>query len=144
MKLRSHKIVWLSDTNRHCLAVNDEGRIFGIGNNKHGELGIGEKKKSLDKFKEISSLNEYKIKGAYAGCEHSFFITQEGKVFSCGQNKCGQLILTNGPGNENIYLPEETTISCGAKFCIAGYNLSLVFIECDPPPNTPNKPINFH
>ena len=83
------------------------------------------------------SLRKYKIRAAYAGAWYSLFETDEGKILSCGYNTCGQLLLNRDPG-ENVYLPTETIIKSGATFCIAGCNISSVFIGSNPPPNTPN------
>ena len=91
-ELACEEIVCLSGTNEHCLAINKEGRVFGRGSNDHGQLGLGEEADSVSSFTEISSLEGYEIRAAYAGGCHSLFETKEGKILSCGSNICGQLL----------------------------------------------------
>lgn len=131
----------VSGTKDHSFVVTKEGSVFGRGSNEYGQLGLGKEVKSVSSFTEISSLDGYRIREAYAGYHHSLFVTIEGKILSCGPNNFGQLLLRNGT-KKNVYLPSETFITEGATFCIAGY-LSAVFIGSEPPPNTPNRRIQF-
>ena len=61
------------------------------------------------------------------------------------QQRCffGQLLLSSGPSNIDVYLPTETTITSCATFCIVSDFMSVVFIAGDPPPNTPNMPVQY-
>lgn len=142
-ELANEEVISLSGTYKHILAVSKEGRVFGRGSNECGKLGLGKGKMGVSTFTEITSLLAYKIKSAYAGCGHSLFLTNEGKILSCGTNQYGQLLLSSGPGKD-VYSPIETTITGGATFCIAGDCLSAVFIGSNPPPNTPNIRIQQH
>lgn len=132
IELWNHNIICVSGTFEHCLAVSDNGRVFGRGSNECGELGT----ESDWSFTEISSFSNYRIRAAYAGYNHSLFETQDGKILSCGNNFNGQLLFNNGSGGKSL---RETDIN-GASFCIAGYNISHVFIGGSPP-NTPGKRI---
>ena len=143
-ELSGCKIVWVSGTRGHCLAVSKEGRVFGLGSNEDGRLGLGEETESVSSFTEISSLLGYEIRAAYAGFSHSLFETREGKILSCGSNFYGQLLLSSGPSKEKVYSPRETTITGGATFCIAGECLSSVFVGGYPPRNTPNMRMQHH
>ena len=142
-ELSDKRIVWLSGSYTHCLAVSSEGRVFGRGSNGNGELGVGKGRSDVPSFTEISSLSGHKIRAAYAGCYHSLFETCEGRVLACGCNSYGQLLLRGDPSNENVYSPAETTITGDATFCVAGELMSAVFIGGDPPPNTPNMPVRY-
>lgn len=139
-ELAGKEIVSLSGTEDHCLAVSKEGRVYALGSNKNGQLGLGERTESVSSFTLILSLGGQQIRAAYAGNNHSLFETQEGKILSCGSNTSGQLLLDRGPCFEIVYSPTKSTITSGATFCIAGLANSIVFIGC-PPPNTPNKRI---
>lgn len=136
-ELYNIEIICISSSYRHCLAVSKEGRVFGFGTNKDGQLGLGENIKSVSSFTEISSLDRYEIRAVSAGYSHSLFETCNGKILSCGHNECGELLLSSGP-SKNVYTPTETAIKNGSTFCIAGANLSAVFVGINPPPNTPN------
>lgn len=100
---------------KHCLAVINEGCIFGRGANGCGELCLGD------------------------GCFHLFLETCEIKILSIGANDYGHLLLSWATSwNEKVYLPTETAITCGAAFCITGDNLSVAFIRSGPQRNIPN------
>lgn len=131
------EIVCISGTFQHCLAVSKESPIFGFGSNEEGQLGLGEEIKRFSSFTEISSLDEYDIRAAYAGDDHSLFETREGKILSCGNNKHGQLLL-GSPSRKNVYSPTETIITGNSTFCITANCMSAFFIGSKPPPNTPN------
>ena len=124
-ELSGYENVYLSGTLEHYMTFIKEGRVFGRGSNEYGKLGLNKKTKS------ISSLLGYEIKAA-------------GKILSFGSNCYGQLLLSSGPSEEKVYSPRETTITGGATFCIPGHCFSSVFVGGDPPPNTPNMPIQYH
>lgn len=140
-ELRGIKIIHVSGTYDHCLAVSEDGRVFGRGSNHRGKLGIGRQFKRVDKFVEITSLKGHKIKSAYAGSTHSLFQTVDGQIFACGSNEYGELLIGTTPKISKVYEPIETTIKSGATFCIAGAGISAVFVGCEPPPNIPNRRI---
>lgn len=136
-ELQGIEIINISGTIGHGFAVSRDGRVYGLGSNYEGQLGIGQTIKSVEHFTEIVSLNQYRIVSAYAGFYHSLFQTLEGKILACGSNDYGQLLLSTGVSYDYIYLPVETSITSGASFCIAGYNISAVFCGFLPP-NNPN------
>lgn len=138
-ELEGKKIVEISGSFEHCFAVCEDGTVFARGLNDHGQLGID--RREADEFTEISSLKKYKITSASAGGWHSLFLTSDGKVLACGYNRYGQLLLNN-PSEKNIDSPIETTITTGATFIYAGGNMSTVFVNTNPPPNSPNMLIN--
>lgn len=138
--LKDIKITDISGTNNHCLALSEDGRVFGRGLNICGQLGVGNSIGKTNEFIEISSLKNCDIKAVYAGGNHSLFQTASGKIFSCGNNQCGQLIGKNLM-NELCFTIIETEITEGATFCVAGSEFSAVFIGCNPS-KCPNRKIN--
>lgn len=138
--MKGKEIVSLSGTYSHILLVSKEGHVFGRGSNNYGQLGLGKEKEKSTSFIKISSLIQYEIMAAYAGCYHSLFETREGKIISCGSNN----FLSSGLCDENVYFPTETTIMSGATFCIAGCNISSIFIGTNPPSNTPNTRVQHY
>lgn len=136
-ELNGIEIIGLSGTWFHCLAVSKDGEVFGQGENYCGQLGFEKDICEVNKFKKIESLNNYKIKAAYAGGTHSLFQTIDGKILACGCNFYGQLLLETGPSHEKIFKPIETTIKSDASFCIAGDSISIVFSNFVPQ-NNPN------
>lgn len=131
-ELKGIKIIDISGKYNHAFAVSEDGKVFGRGSNKFGELGIGKGQEFIDKFIEITSLNQYKIIASYAGSSHSLFKTSNGAIIACGNHTYGQLPLDSGPRKEPYFLPVETTINEGATFCIAGECISIIFINSYP------------
>ena len=133
------KIVGISGTHNHFLAVSSEGFVFGRGSNSQGRLCFESNIQKVDKFTVISSLRKYRIKSAFAGYSHSLFQTFEGQVVAGGDNYNGNLLLDRQPNEEDFFSPVETVVRKGATLCITGWNLSVVFVDCEPPPNMPNS-----
>ena len=131
------KINEISGTRSHFFAISDDGRVFGLGSNENGKLGMP---KDADHFEVIKSFGKHKVIEAFAGNRHSLFLTSEGKVLSCGFNYCGELMLGN-PQTTSIHTPKETLITSNATFCISGSLVSAVFVGVEPPPNMPNMKI---
>lgn len=139
-ELKKTKIINISGTTGHCFAITEDGRVFGLGENYNGQLGIGRDKEKVDVFTEIKSLNKYKIKSAYAGCAHSLFQTREGKILACGSNSFAS-IPGRKPSREQIYNPVETGIDKDATFCICGDGITAIFINFLPK-RSPNQIIS--
>lgn len=141
-ELRDLRFVKVSGTYNHCLAITDDGLVYGIGSNYNGQLGIPKKElKDETKFALIRSLQNYRIVSCSAGFSHSLFISDDGKLFGCGLNSYGQLFLKS-PTNKNYEIPELTTVDSDCTFAIAGDSLSCCFVGCTPPVFSPNQPLN--
>lgn len=138
--LEKAKVVEINGKSVHCLAVTEDGKVFGCGSNYCGQLSLGEEKTGqISEFTFISSLSKYKIRSASAGCAHSLFETSEGIILSSGGNMSGEL-LTSEPSEEYAYLAKQTEINGGSTFCVAGMGISAVFIGHDPL-KSPNRRI---
>lgn len=135
-------VVDISGTFKHCFAVNDKGEVFGFGSNYHGKLGLGMDCESVEEFVKIEQLKKFKIKNAYAGVEHSLFLTIDGDVMACGCNDSGEIPGTDSPSSDNVYSIFDTKIK-NAAFCIAGYSVSAIFVQIEPP-NCSNKRITIN
>lgn len=135
---RMTKIVDICGTWNHCFVVSEEGKVFGNGSNEFGQLGLELKTREISEFTEIKSLSKYKIKTAYAGYDHSIFHTSDGKILACGSNHYKQ--FPNDVTTKLCFIPIELQIKKNVTFCIAGGNLSVLFIG-DVPANCPNLKI---
>jgi len=110
-------------TSVHMFAVADDGGVYGWGRNEKGQLGVGDTKdrKCPTLIKEISG---HKIVRVATGKNHSLFLTDEGKVLACGDNKCGQSV--GGPSVPMAKVPVLVAhegppivrIACGADFSV--------------------------
>lgn len=140
-ELEDVKCVQVSAMWDHYLAVTEDGRVFALGSNVSGQIGLGIEVHSVDEFTQIETLKKYKIKSAFAGYMHSLFITNDGRLLSCGRNSFGQLFMDDGPSEGVVYEPIETYLNKGVTFAIAGPGISAAFIDVQPPPNMPNMPL---
>lgn len=141
VELEDEEIVEVCGTVENCLALSSKGEIFGLGSSEWGQIGLGTITTLSSKFTKILALNDYDIVAASSGCFHSIFVTSQGKVLTSGNNGCGQLLIKDGPTSDFAFSPVETVIKSGCSFCIAGNNVSVLFVDCDPPQNSPNRAI---
>merc|ERR1711997_1088181 len=105
----------------HMFAITDMGHVYGWGRNEKGQLGIGDAKdrKCPTLVKELTG---HKVVSVVTGRNHSLFLTDEGKVLACGDNRSGQTVgggntATNTtPKQINYDGPDVVKIACGAEF----------------------------
>jgi alpha-tubulin suppressor-like RCC1 family protein len=88
--LNSFKISAIACGYWHTIFLTNEGNVYSCGENYDGQLGIGNTTQQTTP-QPISSLNSFKISAIVCGYFHSMFLTNEGKVYSCGWNFYGQL-----------------------------------------------------
>ncbi|XP_040378840.1 protein RCC2 homolog isoform X2 [Oryza brachyantha] len=106
----------------HCVALDAEGRCYTWGRNEKGQLGHGDiLQRNLPTV--VSELSKYKVIKASVGRNHTVVVTNDGKSFSFGHNKHGQL-GTGSLRNEIEASPvpclvtEATNAVCGADFTV--------------------------
>jgi len=77
----------------HSILVDNGGRVFAFGSNKHGQLGIGS---FNDEFQPqvIGRLHD-RVTQAACGTDHTLLLTGSGQVYSFGNNSHGQLGISN-------------------------------------------------
>ena len=103
-------------------AVTEEGKLYSWGNNTKGQVGNG---KSGDNVKQIESYLvegiDGKVKDIVLGPYTVFVITEEGKLYSWGQNNKGQV----GNGTDTGIQTTPYNINIVSKKVISvGYNAS--------------------
>ncbi|XP_036402620.1 probable E3 ubiquitin-protein ligase HERC4 isoform X1 [Megalops cyprinoides] len=87
---------------RHSHALSRGGKIYSWGQNKYGQLGLGNNGKNVTSPHIIPSLVGIPFAQISAGGAHSFALTLSGAVFGWGRNKFGQLGLND---NTDRYFP---------------------------------------
>ena len=80
-------IVTIACGHSHSLFLDTEGKVWGLGNNFNGELGVGHGSRKEPCLIENIPL----IKFIGCGQFHSVLIDIQGQVWSCGLNKSRQL-----------------------------------------------------
>ncbi|XP_060103050.1 probable E3 ubiquitin-protein ligase HERC6 [Heteronotia binoei] len=88
--LEAQTIVHISCGKEHSLAICSNGRVFSWGAGTSGQLGTGELKDRLIP-KKIELLSTCRIIQVACGHYHSIALSNDGRVFSWGQNVYGQL-----------------------------------------------------
>jgi alpha-tubulin suppressor-like RCC1 family protein len=76
---------------KHSLLATAEGDVFAWGSGRHGQLGLGAKILKTESPKHIEALRGKAITNVFCGWEHSVFRSSHGEVFTCGNNRHGQL-----------------------------------------------------
>ncbi|XP_049936854.1 ultraviolet-B receptor UVR8-like isoform X2 [Nymphaea colorata] len=78
----------------HTVCISKDGDVYAFGGNQFGQLGIGEDQAmTLPKLLEDAILENKHVKIVSCGARHSAIVTEDGKAFSWGWNKYGQLGL---------------------------------------------------
>ena len=85
----------------HTVILTDTGKVYAIGVNKFGQLGISNLQ-NFTSYTPIEIVFEKKcfIKEMAIGDNHNIFLTEKGEVFSNGDNNIGQI---NGELDNPIY-----------------------------------------
>ena len=145
-EMRGQNVVQISGTFQHSLAVTLDGRVFCVGSNFNGQLGVGPEIKNTWEFIEITEISgKYRIINTSSGSGHSIMISDKGEVLTCGNNGYGQLFDDNSSATTSRRYYAEVVnnklLKGRATFSIAGNCSSGLFINCEIPPNQPNFPI---
>ncbi|KAG8227165.1 hypothetical protein J437_LFUL001709, partial [Ladona fulva] len=130
------RFVATGNTCAHNVAVTEDGKLltwgtlflhtsFSVlilkGKNDKGQLGHGDTVRR-DTPEEVAALKDEVIVGAACGRNHTLLLTDQGTVYSCGDNKMGQC----GVGNQHPTITTPTQLSykgppivkvdCGGEF----------------------------
>jgi alpha-tubulin suppressor-like RCC1 family protein len=109
----------------HTVFLTNNGNVYSCGGNSNGDLGLGDTTpRSTPQL--ITALNSLTISAIACGTAHTVFLTNDGKVYSCGANASGQLSLgdkTNRNTPQLISALNSLTISAIA--CGSYYNVFL-------------------
>ncbi|KAM8940137.1 LOW QUALITY PROTEIN: putative E3 ubiquitin-protein ligase HERC6 [Pelodytes ibericus] len=92
--LEAQTIVDVSCGTKHSVAVCNQGNIFTWGE-ESGQLGSRQSKQIYSIPKMITGLSNTRIIQISCGHFHSIALSEDGRVFSWGQNNSGQLGLGN-------------------------------------------------
>ena len=104
----------------HTLILKNDGTLWGCGYNGNGELGLGD---TTDRttFTQITT-NTDNIKSVYCGESHTIILKNDGTLWGCGNNNCGQLGLGD-TSNRKIF----TKITDNVKSVYCGYEHTVIF-----------------
>lgn len=80
----------------HLLALSEDGNVYALGNNSYGQCGrpiiTNEQYIGSEQVHIIGKVGvkQEKIVNIHCGQDHSLFLTETGKLFSCGWSADGQ------------------------------------------------------
>lgn len=102
------KFLKIQTSDNHCLALTENGYIYGWGSNNFGQLGMGEDTKKINvPTKLIVNCNNKKIIDISVGFSTSSIITEDNNLYSCGCNENGR-----------IGIPCKSKILNNSKLCL--------------------------
>ncbi len=79
----------------HSLAVTHEGQVYAFGSNRDGQMGFDLLMSSVIMVPQlVRSLESLFITAVSAGDHHSLFLSNQGRVYSCGWSRYGVLGYT--------------------------------------------------
>ena len=87
----------------HTIVMDEKNELYGFGKGVFGQCGYGQNEDTdIPKKINFNDKNLNKIIDIKCGGEHSLFLSDNGKVYSCGHGYFGQLGLGN---NKNVKSP---------------------------------------
>jgi len=106
----------------HAIIVTEDGVTMSFGRNDKGQLGLGDTTTRVTPT-VIEALKNLDIVDAACGRSHTLFLTAEGVVYACGDNKMGQC-GTNQQSVQYIATPQRIAfggkrvvkMACGGEF----------------------------
>ncbi|KAK1945324.1 Ultraviolet-B receptor UVR8 [Phytophthora citrophthora] len=90
--LQHKEIVQIGAGNEHTMALTADGKVLTCGYNDNGQCGQGGTAR-VSHLSEVPKLGDTGISQvhAYNGCEHTIFVSMDGRAATCGYNYRGQL-----------------------------------------------------
>ncbi|KAF3852524.1 hypothetical protein F7725_005879 [Dissostichus mawsoni] len=125
--------IWpsLSASSDRYLSPSPLDNMLCWGNAKEGQLGIGLERNLLFEPRYCQVFNGRGLKDVACGGQHSIFLLQDGSVYTCGSNSCGQLGQDKpGTSPELVAALDTQTIrmvSCGRAHSMAVNEQGQVF-----------------
>jgi len=102
--------------------LTENGELWGWGLNGNGQIGINRSFDTHNPVPQKVNIATSRVKHITCGFNHSLALTEDGKVFSWGNNQCGQLGRNSSDFIKDIEFPNNAKISqlsSGYSHCIA-------------------------
>eukprot|EP01119_Soliformovum_irregulare_P013895 TRINITY_DN3741_c1_g1_i1.p1 TRINITY_DN3741_c1_g1~~TRINITY_DN3741_c1_g1_i1.p1 ORF type:complete len:837 (-),score=233.99 TRINITY_DN3741_c1_g1_i1:384-2633(-) len=123
-------VVAMACGNDHSIVVTSEGKVYTFGDNKHGQLGLGD-----EISRNVPTILPFNLKvskaaaGGGLNCAHSVLITENGDVYSFGSNKYGQLGFQVENQVENVNVPTKVPTLTDVIHVACGWVHTAVLVK---------------
>ncbi|XP_069834418.1 probable E3 ubiquitin-protein ligase HERC3 isoform X3 [Dendropsophus ebraccatus] len=121
--LANEHIIHVACGQAHSVALSSQGQLFSWGAGSEGQLGHSTTEPSVPVPRQIKKLNQQKILQVSCGNQHCLALSDDGQLFTWGQNNHGQLGL--GPGFTQQSSPQRVKSLEGiplARVTAGGYH----------------------
>ncbi|XP_015273586.1 PREDICTED: X-linked retinitis pigmentosa GTPase regulator [Gekko japonicus] len=116
--LKPEKVKLAACGRNHTLICTEQGKVYAVGGNSEGQLGIGDTEERST-FHPISFFtNQHKIRQLAAGSYTSAALTEDGRLFMWGDNSEGQIGLANVA---NVCVPHQVDVGKPISWISCGY-----------------------
>ena len=88
--LESKKVVFVASNGNHSACITEDGDTYTWGEGQYGRLGHGDER-NVSSPKLVAGLEGKKAKEVACGGRHTMVCTEDGKVYSFGDGRQGQL-----------------------------------------------------
>ena len=75
----------------NAFILKNNGTLWSCGYNEYGQLGLGNTTNRNTFTQVTTNIND--IKSVYCGCHYTLILKNDGTLWGCGYNNCGQLGL---------------------------------------------------
>uniref|UniRef100_F6QRU7 X-linked retinitis pigmentosa GTPase regulator n=1 Tax=Ornithorhynchus anatinus TaxID=9258 RepID=F6QRU7_ORNAN len=126
--LRNDTLAQLSCGDEHTAFVTGNSKLYMLGSNNWGQLGLGSKT-TVNKPTCVKALKPEKVKFAACGRNHTLVCTEGGNVYAAGGNSDGQLGLGDTEERTTFHQISFFTSRYKIKQLSAGSNTSAALTE---------------
>ncbi|KAF0979120.1 hypothetical protein FDP41_002190 [Naegleria fowleri] len=102
----------------HSIFITEDGHVYACGLNEMGQLGLGTRSRNEPYIQLIQELNDFEIRKAACGAEHSLFLTTTGDLYATGSNQFGQL----GISNPQVHFKQSPVLVCQTDSDVTEFN----------------------
>ena len=110
--------------NHFAFIVKNDGSLWVCGSNDSGHLGLGDYT-NRNIFTQVTTNINNDVKQVICGMKHTFIVKNDGTVWSCGVNYCGQLGLDDIE-HYNTFTQVTTNINNDVKQISCGMNYTMI------------------
>ncbi|XP_018910621.2 X-linked retinitis pigmentosa GTPase regulator isoform X1 [Bemisia tabaci] len=128
----SEKIRLLTAGSQHSAALTESGKVYIWGSNTEGQCGLGQTP-SIIAAPTLLTIKNSIITHVSCGYYHTAFVTEEGKLFICGEGENGKLGLGDDIVNQVYPLLVDIDafiihVACGGSYTIALSDNGQVYV----------------